>query len=289
MKGIVIDAKSLREKEIENLKKEVDKLRETIYRRPKLVIVKATNDLACEAYIRNKVRFGLTVGLEVEVLEFSKECTQEEVKKDLEKLARDKKVDGIILQLPIYNHLDKETLISIIPSSKDADCFSVENLGKIFQGNADILPCTPSGVIDILEHHLVEIEGKNITIIGRGIHTSLTLATILTQKGGIVTVTHSKSKDLEKDISNADIIISCVGKKNLIKPHWIKKNSVILGVGIIFEEGKQYTDYDVKEMIKYSNCSLVGDRVNCTGVATVINLIKNTIKLCKINNKMEGK
>lgn len=286
MLPILINAKALKENEIVSLQNEVTEIIDKIGRRPKLVIVKATDDKACEAYIRNKVKFSIEVGMNVEVVEVSSETSNQEVSNMLRSIVEDDNVDSVILQLPIYKHLDKDSLMSIIPSEKDADCFSIENLGRVLQGKGDILPCTPAGVIDILKHHSVEIEGARATIIGRSTHVGMSLGVLLTQMGAVTRITHSKSPSLYEDVKDADIVISCVGKKDLIKPSWMKKRSVLLGVGIDFIEGKQYTDYDIDKMITDSDCSLVGDRINCTGTATVINLIKNTIKLCKKNNNI---
>lgn len=286
MSPILINTKVLKEEEIVSLKDEVLEIISEIDRRPKLVIVKATDDKACEAYIKNKVRFGEEVGIEVEVVEIPYGTSEQDVLIEIMALVSDENVDSVILQLPVYKYLDKDYLISAIPPEKDGDCFSIENLGRVLQGNGDILPCTPAGVLDILDNHLVKLEGSRVTIIGRSTHVGMSLGLLLTQKGAVTRITHSKSPSLEEDIRGADIVISCVGKKNLILPEWMKKGSVLLGVGIVFEDGKQYTDYDVDRMLSESKCSLVGDRVNCTGVTTVMNLIKNTIKLCKKNNSI---
>lgn len=281
MLPILINARALKEQEIVSMTEEVTKIESKIGRKPKLVIVKATDDKACEAYIRNKIRFGEEVGIDVEVVEIPYGTSEQEVAGEIMEVVTDKDVDSVILQLPIYEYLDKDFLISLILPHKDGDCFSVENLGKVLQGNADVLPCTPAGVIDILKHHSVKIEGARVTIVGRSTHVGMSLGVLLTQMGAVTRITHSKSPSLEEDVVDADIVISCVGKQDLIKPWWMKKGSVILGVGIDFVDGKQYTDYSIEDMLAYSECSLVGDRIACTGTATVMNLIKNTIKLCK--------
>lgn len=282
MTPIVINAKNFKKEEIELMKKEVEEIKEIKNRPPKLTIIKATNDKACECYIRNKIKIGQETGIEVEVLEFPKEVSKNEFETSIRKVGQDPFVDSIIVQEPIYEHLNGINISSLIPSSKDGDGFSIRNLGAMLSNSAVALPCTPIGVINLLKNHCVEIEGSKVTVIGRSVNVGLSLSIILTQLGAVVTTTHSKSKDLEQDIQNADIVISCVGKRNLIKPEWMKKGSILLGVGIIYENGKQYTDYEVEEMVSKSECSLVGDRVNCTGTATVLSLMRNTIKLAKL-------
>lgn len=286
MSAILINAKGLKEENIVTLREEVELIKKKIKRVPKLVIFKATDDKGCEAYIRNKKKFGEEVGIEVEVIDFPYGTSEMDIGAEIIDTITEETVDSVILQLPIYDYLDKEILTSLILQHKDGDCFSKENLGKVIQGKGEILPCTPQGVIDILKYHSVKIEGSRVTVVGRSTHVGMSLGVLLTQMGAVTTITHSKSPSLEEDVRNADIVISCVGKRNLIKPEWMKKGSVILGVGIVVEDGKQYTDYDVEDMLNKSECSLVGDRLNCTGLATVMSLIKNTINLCKINHNM---
>lgn len=282
MLPILINAKTLKESEIVSLREEVNNIIEVIGRPPKLAIVKATDDKACEAYVRNKNRFAEEIGMDVETIELPYGTPIEEVQMLLHDISLDVEIDAVILQEPVYDYLnDKEFLLRGIFPSADGDCFREENLGKLLNGNPRVTPCTPQGVIDILKHHNVNVEGERVTVIGRSTNVGLSLSIMLIQMGAIVTTTHSKTDSLEDDIKNADIVISCVGRMDLIKPEWMKKGSVLLGVGINFIGGKQYTDYDIDDMLNNSECSLVGDRVNCTGTATVMNLIKNTIKLCK--------
>lgn len=283
MTPILINAKSMKEDMIQSLREEVLEIKEEIGRVPRLVIVKATDDLACQAYVRNKKRVGQDeVGINVELVEIPYGTAIDEVRQILSDLSFDDGVDGIIMQEPVYSYLnDKKYLLKGIYPSCDADCFRIENIGKLMNGNPYITPCTPQGVIDILKYHSVEIQGKRVTVIGRSVNVGLSLSVMLTQMGAVVTTTHSKTPSLEEDIRNADIVVSCVGRKDLIQPEWMKKGSILLGVGINFIDGKQYTDYDVDRMVNESQCSLVGDRVNTTGTATVLNLIKNTIEICK--------
>lgn len=287
MAPILINAKAMAEDCVQSLRDEVQVIREKIGRAPRLAIVKATDDLACKAYVRNKGRFGEKIGVDVEVIEIPYGTSIDELGGLLHSVALDVEIDAVILQDPVYGYLnDKEYLLSKIYPRSDADCFGTENLGKLLCGDPRIEPCTPQGVIDILNYHNVDIQGKRVTVIGRSVNVGLSLSLMLIQKGAIVTTTHSKTPSLEEDIRNADIVVSCVGKRNLIQPEWMKKGSVLLGVGIDFIDGKQYTDYDVDKMIIESQCSLVGDRVNTTGTATVLSLMKNTIKLCKAKHKI---
>ncbi|MGL4801884.1 MAG: bifunctional 5,10-methylenetetrahydrofolate dehydrogenase/5,10-methenyltetrahydrofolate cyclohydrolase [Cetobacterium sp.] len=276
---IIINATSLKEKEIVRLQDEISVIEKEIHRKPCLVIVSASDDKPSENYIKGKVKFGQEVGMEVIVEKLDEKTTQAELEELIMTLNDCDNVDGIIVQLPLYRHLNPECT-NLVSSLKDADCFTTHRLGQMIQGTSKIQSCTPKGVISLLDEHNVEISGKNAVVIGRSIHVGQALSLLLTQRSATVTTCHSRTKDLEKHLYDADIVISCVGQSNLIKPHMMKKGSVLIGVGITVCEGKQQTDYDVEAM-KNSKCSLVGNRLNTSGTATIMALISNTIELCK--------
>ena len=280
-KTLVIDAKSLKEKEIVRLSNEVTEISDNINRKPCLTIVKCSNDKASENYIKNKVKLGEEVGIEVLVEELDESTTQSELEELITTLNECDDIDGIIVQLPLFSHLNPNCT-NLVDPMKDADCFTVERLGQMIQGNSKIQSCTPKGVLNLLDEHMVEVEGKNVTVIGRSTHVGQSLSMLLTQRGATVTTCHSKTKELEYHLRNSDIVISCVGRMNLIEPYMMKKDSVLIGVGITVDENfKQQTDYNVEEMKENSECKFVGNRISCTGTATVLALLDNTIELCK--------
>lgn len=289
MKPTIVNAQAIKEQAIVTLQEEVKIITEVLGKKPKLTIVKATDDKACEAYIRNKIKLGKEIGIEVEVIEFDESVTQEDLVNLLVKESFIPTTHGLILQQPMYNHIDVEVLLDLIPQKIDADCFTSLNLGLLMQGKPIVTPCTPQGVIDLLDSFNTEYEGSKITVIGRSRHVGLPLSTMLTQRGAIVTTTHSKSLNLENDVRDADIVVSCVGKEGLIKSWWMKKDSILIGVGISYIDGKQQTDYDIQDMVNHSNCLYIGDRINCTGTMTVLNLIKNTITLAKKSIGLGGR
>ena len=192
----------------------------------------------------------------------------------------------MILQLPLYDHLDKEKLIKLINPIKDCDGFSDKWLGKLIQGEETILPCTPLGVMNILKYHNVDLIGKEAVVIGKSSHVGMPLSILLAQNGATTTIAHSKT-DLESVVRRSDIVISCVGKYNLIKPEWVKKNATIIGVGYdVTPLGKLCTDYEVNDMFNLSEANLIGDRINTTGVATVLSLCENVVRLFEKQNKL---
>lgn len=286
MRPIVINAKTMREETIPVLVQEVNEIKNKINRVPKLVIVSASDDKSSELYMSNKVKTGKEVGIDVQIVRFDNTVTQEGIEDMILVLSDDDNVDGIIVQLPIYEHLDKDRILSLIPANKDADGFSNENLGRMFSGKHDgILPCTAKSVYEMLRYHKVKVEGKRVCIIGRGLHTAKSLASLLINDGATVTVCNSKTKDMDLIVLESDIVISSVGKYKLVRPNWLKRGSVLIGIGIDYVKGKQETDYDIKEMQQLSMCSMVSDRINSVGAGTVLFLIENTIKLCK--NRLE--
>jgi methylenetetrahydrofolate dehydrogenase (NADP+)/methenyltetrahydrofolate cyclohydrolase len=281
MKSLVINANSMKEKKIEELKNRVKKATDLGERVPKLVILNASDCLASKSYIRNKTKVANEVNINAEVIQYDNSVTTEALEKKIIELNNDTETSGMILQLPLYDHLDKDRLISLISSKKDADCFSNERLGKMLQGDSNILPCTPKGVLNLLEEHNVEISGKNICVLGRSTHVGLSLGLLLTKLGANVTCVHSKTtkEDLDRILKASDIVISCIGKYNFIKSEQLKNGAILLGVGIDFFNGKQRTDYDVEAIINSGVCKYVGDRINTTGTATVLALIENTVAL----------
>ena len=279
MKPILINAKNFKETKVMELKDKISKLD----KKPQLVILSASDDKASENYIRNKMKIGAEVGITVLVVKADERVTTEDMLETIHKLNQDTNTDAIILQLPIYKHLDKEALIKAISPCKDADCFSSVKLGDVIQGKALVNPCTPNGVINLLDYHTVDVSGKDVVVIGRSVHVGLSLSVMLIQRGATVTTCNSKTKDLSEKIKQADIVISCVGSMGLIDPRWMKRESVLIGVGITVDENyKQQTDYDVNSMLEFSECSMVGDRVNTTGTATVLSLMENVVELARI-------
>ena len=280
--AMLIDAKAMKNEKLNVLKNRVKDINNKIKRNPKLVIVSAGDNKASELYMSNKIKTGKEVGVNVEVLRFDKNVTQEEIEDAIVRLNKDNSVDGIIVQLPIYKHLDKDKIISTIDFRKDADGFSNENLGRMFTGDhSGILPCTAKSVYEMLKYHDVDVLGKKVCIIGRGLHTGKSLASLLINDGGTVTVCNSKTNNIEDMIKDSDIVISSVGKYGLIRSEWMKEGSVLIGIGIDYVNGKQQTDYDVDDMIENSKCSLVSNRINSVGLGTTLFLMENTLRLCE--------
>lgn len=251
-------------------------------RSPHLVIIVATDDKGSHRYVDNKLKLAEKFGINVTKVEVPKTETTEHLYKYIEGLNENETVDGIILQLPIYDHLEKTTLINAIDIDKDVDGLSLFSTGMLEIDDLNYIPCTPFGVYMLLESYDINvnyIEGKNVVIIGRGETSGRPMATLFRNLNANVTILHSKTspEDLEFYVKHADIVVSCVGKRNLLKADWFKEDSIVIGVGFTYDEnGKQHLDFEADEVKEIGKAKYVTNRVNCTGKATVTALLFNT-------------
>lgn len=280
----VIDAIEMCEKKILEYKKEVECIQHKLGTKPKFIIINASNNEANARYIKGKIVEGEKAGLDVKVIKFEEDCTDKDVLEIIENCNLNK--IPVILQLPTFSHLDTEEIMKSIKHDIDADGFAREWIGEINLGNDKmIVPATPKGVVELLQYHNVDIEGKVALVIGKSNHVGKPLCTMLMNRGATLINANSKTKDLASLVRQSDIIISCVGQQNLIEAKDVKKNAVIIGVGFTYVNGKQILDFDVDELVSLGKAQYVSNRINCTGKATINSLINNVIELYKMNIK----
>ena len=278
----IIDAIEMCENKIEKFKEEINKIEEVIKRKPEFIIINASDDEGNARYIKGKITEGEKAGLKVNAIKLEKDCTNCDVMEIINKCNEEK--IPVILQLPTFEHLDTDILMKSIDYRVDADGFAKEWIGEINLGNDNLLsPATPKGVISLLEYHDVDIEGKVVLVIGKSNHVGKPLCSMLMNRGATLINANSKTKDLSSLVKMADIVISCVGRQNLIKASDVKKDSVIIGVGFTYVGRKQILDFDVDEIVNQGKARLVSNRINCTGKATINSLIENVIELYKMN------
>lgn len=278
----IIDAIEMCENKIEKFKEEINKIEEVIKRKPEFIIINASDDEGNARYIKGKITEGEKSGLKVNAIKLEKDCTNCDVMEIINKCNEEK--IPVILQLPTFEHLDTDILMKSIDYRVDADGFAKEWIGEINLGNDKLLsPATPKGVISLLEYHDVDIEGKVVLVIGKSNHVGKPLCSMLMNRGATLINANSKTKDLSSLVKMADIVISCVGRQNLIKASDVKKDSVIIGVGFTYVGRKQILDFDVDEIVNQGKARLVSNRINCTGKATINSLIENVIELYKMN------
>ena len=285
-KTMVIDAIDMCEENIISFIDEVKIIKEKIGRKPKFVIINASDNEANSRYIKGKIKEGEKAGLDIEVIKFERNCTNNDVLSIINLCNRSK--TPVILQLPTFEHLDSKKLIDEIKHNVDADGFSREWIGEVNLGNDKLVaPATPKGVINILEYNKVELEGKNVLVIGKSNHVGKPLCSMLMNRGATVINANSKTKDLSSLVKISDVIISCVGKPNLINPKDVKEDSVLIGVGFTYIDRKQVLDFDVDQIVRMNKARLVSNRINCTGKATINSLISNVVYLYKLNYEIE--
>ena len=278
----IIDAIAMCEDKINTHQAETSKIESKINRKPEFIIINASNDEGNARYIKGKIKEGEKAGLKVEVVKFEEDCCNQDVLNIINRCNEEK--IPVILQLPTFKHLDTKGLMDSINYDVDADGFAREWIGEINLGNdKKIAPATPKGVISLLEYHNVDIQGKVALVIGKSNHVGKPLCSMLMNRGATLINANSKTKDLSELVKISDIIISCVGRQNLIDPKDIKKDAVVIGVGFTYVNGKQILDFDVDEVVELGKAKFVSNRINCTGKATINSLIDNVIELYKMN------
>lgn len=222
---------------------------------PGLAVVIVGEDPASQIYVRNKVKACAELGIRSYSYELPMESSQKELEDLLDRLARDVQVDGILLQLPLPKHLDPESAAAHIPFEKDVDGFSAKNLGLLMQNKAEVVACTPLGVMKLLEHEGIVLAGKNAVVLGRSETVGKPMAMLLLNANATVTVCHSKTKNIKEICAQADLIVSAVGKANFVTADMVKEGAVVIDVGMNRNaSGKLCGDVDfdaVKEKASY--------------------------------------
>lgn len=248
---------------------------------PILAVITIGDDAASAVYVRNKKKACEYVGFSFMHFDYLSEVKESVVIRKIKELNRDKTVNGILLQLPIPDHFNLEKIINTIDPRKDVDGLTTTNMGKLLSGNYGMIPCTPRGILEILDYYNVSLEGKNVCVIGRSHLVGKPIAMLCSDRNATVSICHSKTKNLKDYTSKADILIVAVGKKWLIDKSMIKKDAVIIDVGINSVEGKLYGDVNPNVEEK---CSMLTPVPGGVGPMTVACLLKNTYQAYKEMN-----
>jgi len=239
------------------------------------------NDPASRVYVNSKKRACEEIGIYSEEYALSEETTQEELLALVDKLNNKSDINGILVQLPIPKHINEETIINAISPFKDVDAFHPVNVGKIMIGNYDFLPCTPSGVMELIAESGIEIAGKECVVVGRSNIVGKPQAMLLLHRHGTVTICHSKTKNLEETVKRADIVVAAVGRAEMITGDMIKEGAVVIDVGMNrLENGKLVGDVNFEECEK--KASAITPVPGGVGPMTIAMLMKNTVKAAQI-------
>ena len=276
----IIDGKAIAARLRTDLKEKIAKLNTA----PGLAVVIVGGDPASQIYVRNKIKACAELGIRSYSYELAETTSQSELEDLLDKLAKDKDVDGILLQLPLPKHLNAESASAHIPFEKDVDGFSAQNLGLLLQNKEEVAACTPLGVMKLLEAEGIDLTGKHAVILGRSETVGKPMAMLLLNANATVTVCHSKTKNLKELCSQADILISAVGKANFVTAEMVKDGAVVIDVGINRDEnGKLCGDVDfegVKDKTSYITPVPGG-----VGPMTITMLMYNTYVRFKANKE----
>ncbi len=278
---MIIDGKKIAKDLRQNLKNEIQNLKNNV--KPYLVVILIGNNTASKIYVKNKEKSASEVGIKSKVIKLEVNISEKDLIKKIEYLNLDINVHGILVQLPLPKHIDERKIISKINPIKDVDGFHPVNVGNLSSGNDAMIPCTPLGCYLLLKNTIQNLSGKNVVIIGRSNINGKPMAQLLLKENCTVTVTHSKTKNIEKICKHADIIVVAVGKPKMINKNWVNKNSVVIDVGInrIEENGSKKIVGDADfENIK-NEVFAITPVPGGVGPMTIACLLKNTLKAFK--------
>ena len=278
---MIIDGKKCSEEILENLKKEVSEYKEKIGKIPGLAVIILGDNPASKIYVRSKIRACEKVGIYSKEIVLSDKISEAELIKEIEKLNSDKDINGILVQLPLPEHINEKKICDAISIRKDVDGFKPESLGKIVLGDEDgFISCTPQGIIYLIDQLNMDLNGKNAVVVGRSNIVGKPTASLLINKGATTTVCNSKTKDLTGILKSADIIVVAVGKAGFLKKDMVKEGAVVIDVGINREGGKICGDVDFEGVSQIA--SHITPVPGGVGPMTIAMLLKNTVKaFCK--------
>lgn len=278
---MIIDGKKCSEEILENLKKEVSEYKERIEKIPGLAVIILGDNPASKIYVRSKIRACEKVGIYSKEIVLSDKISEAELIKEIEKLNSDKDINGILVQLPLPEHINEKKICDAISIRKDVDGFKPESLGKIVLGDEDgFISCTPQGIIYLIDQLNMDLNGKNAVVVGRSNIVGKPTASLLINKGATTTVCNSKTKDLTGILKRADIIVVAVGKAGFLKKDMVKEGAVVIDVGINREGGKICGDVDFEGVSQIA--SHITPVPGGVGPMTIAMLLKNTVKaFCK--------
>ncbi len=281
---MILNGKMLANKIKQQLKEDVEALKNSYTDIPKLAIVWIGNNPASEIYIKNKIKTAASVGIEAKLYKKDENIQMQELITLIDELNNDKSVNGIIVQLPLPKHLDENIVINHIKEEKDVDGFGLVNKGMLLSGLKSLRPATPHGVMKLLSEYNIDLTGLNALVIGRSNIVGKPLALMFLEKNATVTVAHSKTKNLKELTRGADLIAVAIGKPNYITADMVKEGAIIVDIGINRVDGKVCGDVDYEEVSK--KASFITPVPGGVGPLTIVTLLTNTYEaFIKQHNK----
>jgi methylenetetrahydrofolate dehydrogenase (NADP+) / methenyltetrahydrofolate cyclohydrolase len=276
---ILIDGKKAAAELREELKREVVELKKKYKKVPGLTVILIGDMAPSQIYVRNKEKSANEVGLKSEVIRYPEVIEEKIILDKIEELNKDDAVSGILVQLPLPKHIDKQKVIETILPSKDVDGFHPMNVGNLSSGYDSSVPCTPLGCYLLIKKIEPNLNGKKAVMVGRSNLNGKPMAQLLLKENCTVTITHSKTKDLKTECLEADIIVAAVGIPELVKADWVKKDAIVIDVGI------NKTDKGIVGDVAFEEVSKVARALTPVpggvGPMTIACLLKNTIECFK--------
>lgn len=273
---MIIDGKKISAVLREKLKEKVSKLKSTYNSVPGLTVILVGEDSPSQIYVKNKEKSANEVGIKSEVVRYPEKVEEKVVLDKIKELNDNNEVSGILVQLPLPKHIDKRKVIETINPSKDVDGFHPMNVGNLSSGYESSIPCTPLGCYLLIKNIEKNLNGKHAVIIGRSNLNGKPMAQLLLKENCTVTITHSKTKDLKAECARADIIIAAVGRPKLVKADWVKKDAIVIDVGINKTDSGLVGDVDFDEVSKVAKA--ITPVPGGVGPMTIACLLSNTVE-----------
>ncbi|WP_293960019.1 bifunctional methylenetetrahydrofolate dehydrogenase/methenyltetrahydrofolate cyclohydrolase FolD [uncultured Fusobacterium sp.] len=282
---MILDGKKTSSQIKEEIKEELKGIKEKVGKVPGLAIVLVGENPASKIYVNSKIKGCAELGFESFAHYLPENVTEEELLNVIRELNNDEKVDGILVQLPLPKHIDEKKVVDTIAFSKDVDGFKPENMGLLFLGDKNsIKPCTPSGIVELFKRYELEVEGKDVVIIGRSNIVGKPMAGFFINEGATVTICNSKTKNLAEKLKEADIIVAAMGVAKFVKADMVKDGAIIIDVGINRTEEGLFGDVDFENVAP--KCKWITPVPGGVGPMTVAMLFKNTLSAFKRNKKL---
>lgn len=282
----ILDGKQIAKDYRQGLQNQVEALKEKGFT-PKLSVILVGNDGASQSYVRSKKKAAEKIGMISEIVHLEETATEEEVLNELNRLNNDDSVSGILVQVPLPKQVSEQKILEAINPDKDVDGFHPINIGKLYIDEQTFVPCTSLGIMEILKHADIDLEGKNAVVIGRSHIVGQPVSKLLLQKNASVTILHSRSKDMASYLKDADVIVSAVGKPGLVTKDVVKEGAVIIDVGNTPDEDgklKGDVDYDAVKEIAGAITPVPGG----VGPLTITMVLNNTLLAEKMRRGIDS-
>ena len=276
---ILIDGKKIAAELRKELKEEVSNLKIKYKKVPGLSVILIGDLAPSQIYVKNKEKSAIEVGLKSNIIKYPDTVKEKVILDKIDELNKDETVSGILVQLPLPKHIDKQKVIEMIDPLKDVDGFHPTNVGNLSSGYQSMIPCTPLGCYLLIKNVESDLNGKKAVIIGRSNLNGKPMAQLLLKENCTVTITHSKTKDLKAECLAADIVVAAVGIPELVKRDWIKKDAIVIDVGINKTDKGIVGDVAFDEVSK--NAKAITPVPGGVGPMTIACLLKNTIDCFK--------